>query len=494
MKQVSLFVLAAVMAATSALAAANVTEKSSFEYPLDPDGSVWIDNPFGNIEVIGSDSPSVAVSVVKITRGVDQAALAEGRAQTVLATRGDHRMRQLGTAIPDATARSLRWQSFVSYTIHAPRTAHIKVSSTYSDRIRIADISADITVKNVAGEIVLENVSGPVVVDSVNGNITYIPAGRPAKNAQLATVNGRIQVALTQDASFQWIADTIQGDFRTTFPVLHPRFNGRTFHGLVNGGANPTITTSAMMGDVFVLRMGTTIQQSHSVRVMPTDSRPPSMAASQPVLARHFQAPVVEGDWVFATSIGNIAVGEVRGDARIDTGAGTVQLGLVTGECNVTSHGGELDLGDIMGPLTARTDAGSISVNAARAGGTIITGGGMIRVMSTGGPVTVSSGGGDVIVRQANGNVSAQTRSGDVSISIVASRNEAAIEAKTGRGNVVLNVSPRFAADIDATVITSDAEANRIDSDLTGLTIRREPSGQRTRIHATGKVNGGGDV
>src|SRR5712692_3296313 len=193
MTPASLFVLVAMIATTSATAATFIaTERFSFEYPLDADGSVWIDDPFGNIEVVGSDSPSVVVTVVKITRGVDQAGLAEGRVLTTLATRGDHRMRELRTVIPEAP-RSLRWQSFVSYTVRAPRTAHIKVGSTYSDRIRIADVAADVTVKNVAGEILLENIGGSAVVDSVNGNITYT-SGQPTAKLQLATVNGRILI------------------------------------------------------------------------------------------------------------------------------------------------------------------------------------------------------------------------------------------------------------------------------------------------------------
>lgn len=495
MKSAALILLVATVAAAPLAAETfNATERFNFEYPIDADGSVWVDNPFGNIEIIGTDDAAVTVSVVKVTRGVDAAALRAGRALTQLVTRGDHRIRELRTVVPDAPNRTMNWQSFVSYSVHAPRTAHIKVSSTYSDRIRIIDVSRDVTVKNVAGEIVLENVRGPVAVDSVNGNIVYTLEGRPTANSQLVSVNGRIVIAVASDAAFQWVADTIQGDFRTTLPVQHARFNGRTFRGLVNAGSTPTITTSSLMGDVFLLRNGTTTNQARSVRNVASESTPAAMGPppQAALLTRHFQAPVVEGDWQFATNIGNIAVGEVRGDARVETGAGQVQLGLVAGECNVTSHGGELELGDIFGPLTAQTDAGNITVSSARSGGSVITGGGIIRVLSTGAATTLRSGGGDIVVRHAGGPVSAETRSGDVTISLVPASRSEAIEARTGRGNVVLNVSPRFGADMDITLITSNPDVNSINSDLNGLTIRRDPVGQRTRIRATGKVNGGG--
>ena len=493
MKPVALFVTVAMVAA-SPLFAANfsTTDRFAFEYALDADGSLWVDNPFGNIEIIGVDGSIVRVSVSKVTSGVDKAAIMEGRVQTVLAFRGDDRVRELRTMIPDPPNRTLRWQSFVSYTIRAPRTAHIKVSSTYADRIHLQDITGDVTVKTFAGEIALDNVRGPVAVETVNGNITYKPAGRPAANTQLATVNGRIEVVVPPDAGFQWVADTIQGDFKTTIPV-HPRFSGRTLRALINAATAPILTTSSLMNDVVLLRTGTTAKQARSLRTADRpspDNNPASMPRfAAPVLTRHFQAPVVDGNFQFATNIGNIAVGEVRGSVRVETGAGQVQLNAVQGECNVISHGGELELGDIHGVLNAHTDAGNITINNARVGGSITTGGGMIRVLSTGGATTLKSDGGDIVVRRAGGPVVADTGSGDVTITM---RALAGVDAKTRRGNVVLNLMPRYGADIDATIITSNPDVNVIDSDLNGLTLRRESVGRRTKIRATGKVNGGG--
>lgn len=481
----------AAIAAVVPVYAANfhVTDRSAVEYPIDADGSLWIDDPFGNVEVIGVNSLKVSVSIVKVTAGVDNAAIAEGRAQTIVQSTGDERVRILKVIVPEAP-RSPRWQSFVTYTIRAPKTLHVKISSTYNDRVRIADMTGDVTVKNVAGDILLENVAG-AVVDTVNGNITYKSTVRPAANSQLATVNGRIQMLVPADAAFQWVADTIQGDFRTTMPIQKPRFNGRTLRALVNAASAPVITTSSLTGDVLLLRSGTTEQQAHSVRQSlaagPSDPNPP-----MPVLTRHFQAPFFDGNLQFVTNIGNVSVGEVRGNARVETGAGQVQLNAVAGECNVISHGGEIELGDIRGPLTAHTDAGNVTVNAARFGGTITTGGGMIRVLLAGGSTILKSGGGDIVIRDARGPVVAETRSGDVTVNVAGNVQAGAVQASTSRGNIVLNVRPQFAADVDATIITSDPDANEIDSDLNGLTIRRDSVGRRTKIHATGKINGGG--
>src|SRR5689334_13473916 len=109
MKRVALIITAAVVATTPLIAATiTATDRSAYEYALDADGTLSVDNPFGNIEISGSDAPSVVVTVIKVTHGVDQAALAEGRAQTQILTRGDQRVRELRTVIPDAP-RSPRW-------------------------------------------------------------------------------------------------------------------------------------------------------------------------------------------------------------------------------------------------------------------------------------------------------------------------------------------------------------------------------------------------
>ena len=257
------------------------------------------------------------------------------------------------------------------------------------------------------------------------------------------------------------------------------------------GSPSGTLTTSSLMGDVYLLKRGTSPTQAQSVRQQVVTVGGPSSQQPPNIEQKHFVAAVFNGDLTFVTNIGDISVGAVHGDAKIQTAAGQVQLQHVDGQCNVVSHGGELELGDITGPLNARTDAGNVTINNARAGGTVMTGGGIIRVVSTGGPTTLKSGGGDIVVRQAGGPIAADTLSGDVTITMAAPHTES-VEARTSRGNVVLNVVPSFGADIDATIITSDPDTNAIESDFNGLTIRRETVGQRTRIRATGKVNGGG--
>ncbi|HYM59453.1 MAG TPA: DUF4097 family beta strand repeat-containing protein [Thermoanaerobaculia bacterium] len=465
------------------------TESYSKEYALDISGSFWIDNTLGNIEVVGVDAPGMMVTFRKTTTGIDKAALQEGRDQTQVYTEGDSRLRSVRTVLP--MLRNPRWISAIDYTIRVPRTVHVKIVSHSSDHIHVANISGNVTVKNVNGTIRLDDVSGATIVESINGNVIVEYAGRPVANALLSSINGQIQVYMSPEASVEWLANTIKGDYLTNLPV-RGLFNGSVFRGNLNSSGGPTISTTSLMNGSFLLRRGTKPADAHSViQIMTSDRTAPPRPV--PLISRTIQQPIIEGNWTFSTNVGNVQVGQVRGDARVDTGAGEVELDTVTGSCTVTSLGGPLNLGEISGWLIARTRAGDVLVRGARSGGIISTGGGIVQLFYTAGPTNIHSDGGDIIVRQAAGPVSADTHSGDITITVDASARTQKIEAKAYQGNVIFNAGPRFAADVDATVLTSDPDSDSIHSDFHGLTIRKDQANGKTRIRATGKINGGGE-
>jgi len=482
-------IVIALVAATAAYGASNFggTETVKADLPIAPDGSVWIDNPYGNIDVVGTDDDFVTLIAQKIVRGADDAAVAEARQQTQILTSGDERVRVFKTQLPPL--RNARWSSSVNYVVRVPKAILVKIASQSADRIHITNLTRSVTVKNVNGAVVLENVTGSAVVDTVNGNIMFDPNGSPAAT-QLTTVNGRIDVFLPADASFRWIGQTIAGDFKTNFTQVAGRVNGTTFRGGINGSRGPLLTTASMMGQVFLLRKGTNPREAKSVRAFNTVV---TTNAGPVTLARVIQTPFIEGDYTYQTPLGSVSIGQITGNAHVETGAGELNLGIVKGECTLVSLGGPLTLGDIFGPLNVRTKAGDVMINAARSGGYAATGGGMVRVLYAGAPLTLHSDGGDIIVRSTTSAVNADTPSGDITVNVDGSVRSIPLDLKTSDGNIVLNVSGRFAADIDAIVVTSDADANAIRADFGGLVFRRDEVGGRTRIHAVGKVNGGGE-
>jgi DUF4097 and DUF4098 domain-containing protein YvlB len=477
------------------LLAANVsyTERISKDFPMEAGGSFWIDNPFGNIDIIGSEGATVNVSVQKVVIGTNSEALKDGREQTQVLMGGDGKVRVVRTIIP--VTHDPRWKSSVSYIVKVPRATHVKISSNSSEHVRVTNVAGQVTVKNTNGDVLLEGVSGPIIVDSINGTIRFDSNNaKPAATVQLSTINGQIEMQVNGDSNFEWLAETLKGDFLTNLPgtAVHGRFNGTAFRGLVNNSGGPTLTTASITGNIYLMRKGSRPADVRSLRTMVASDGSAPMVHMPPV-KETIQTPFVGSNFIYATNFGNFFIGEIRGSARIQTGAGQVTLGTVMSDCTVTSGGGPLELGDVFGVVDAHTDAGDVLVRSARRGGEVSTGGGLLRVMFSGGPISMHSDGGDIVLHQGAGAVTADTRSGDITLNLDPNLKTQRVTAKTLRGNITLTTSPRFAADVDATVITSDADATPITSDYHGLTIKRDQFNGRTRIHATGKVNGGGE-
>src|SRR5437763_14164026 len=63
------------------------------EFPIDASGSVWIDNPFGSIDVIGGDGNVVSVSVERMLTAADPVALKEGADAVEISLEGGTKLR-----------------------------------------------------------------------------------------------------------------------------------------------------------------------------------------------------------------------------------------------------------------------------------------------------------------------------------------------------------------------------------------------------------------
>lgn len=466
-------------------------------YPLDIAGTFWIDNPEGSIEIVGIEGATATITAVRTTIALDKDALDEAHDNTKLSFECNPHMCYVRLLAPPV--RSPRWSSSVKWIARIPKTVHVRVLAKRSaDTIRIANIMGNVTVSAFSGIITLDNVTGASIVESVNGRVVYNYASRPVSHAQINAINADIEVHLPADSNFDWVADTLRRDLWTTLP-FRGRWVGKVFRGSVNAPGGPTLTTSTTLGRVAILANGATLAEARAVRsVTPepgqqTQIGDQSMISPQPPHMARLQFPTVPGPFVITQQLADINIGEARGLLRVYTGAGAIELGTVYGECTATSLGGPISVTEAMANLIAHTNAGDILVRAARVGGSISTDGGLVKVLYTGGATTLRSGGGDIQVRQAAGPIDAETRSGDIIVNSDPTQKTQRISARTSRGNVTLNLAPRFAADIDATVLTSDNDAEGIYSDFAGLQIRKEQVGAKTKVHATGKINGGGE-
>src|SRR3954454_11613756 len=115
MKARTPFVVAALLLAASAWGASNFggIETTTATFPMTADGSIWIENPIGNIDIIGTDDDSLTFVAQKVIHGTDTAATQEAREQTQILPQGDERNRQFRSLLPPL--RSQRWTSSVNF-------------------------------------------------------------------------------------------------------------------------------------------------------------------------------------------------------------------------------------------------------------------------------------------------------------------------------------------------------------------------------------------
>ena len=491
----TLVLLATLAAAGSAVAQVIVTDPLEHEFAIVAGGLVVIDNAFGNIHVSTHNAAKAVVSADRVIHAVDGNAVAEARNAVQRVVEGNDKLKILRTVQPPGM--NARWSAQVNYRIMLPRNVNLKIQSQQTGGIRVTDLGGEISVKNFKGPVLIENPGSGLVVENINGDITVLAPRGLGASAQLVSINGSIAVRVPADANLTWDVDTVMGDARTDLRLRGGRYMSETrFRGNINDAGNVTLTTQSFKGNVFLLLPGSSGTAATSVRTLAkqfTRPEPGIDAVSANDNRRGVQLPLVQKSFRYSTTIGDVKIDEIRGAAKIYTGGGEINLGSVFGYCDLLSRGGPLTLGEITGPLTARTEGGNISIQRARVGGTIITGGGTIQVQDLGGPGQLSSGGGDIIVRRAAGPITAETRSGDITITLDQKLKSERVTAKSAKGNILLTVPAGFGADVDATIITSDPSANAIRSDIAGLSVQREQVGAKTRIRATGKINGGGD-
>ncbi|PYQ30553.1 MAG: hypothetical protein DMF56_07015 [Acidobacteria bacterium] len=477
-----------IFAASAASAAHSVgkTFRVEAKFDLSGNGTLTLDTGSGDIEIMGIDGEELFSDVLKTVVATDDEGIEEGRHFTELTVRGDTTNRILQTMM--GGPRTKQWSSSVFWRLRVPRGVNLRVLSTWSNHVRVTGMRGSVYVKNFGGTVFIENCAGSATVDSANGSIVYTAPSLLAET-HLTTVNGHVTVRLNSDTDLRWVAESPGGDIRTNLPV-RGMLAGPSFRGSLNAPGGPLLMTASLTGNVHLLGNGIPENVIQSVRTSPRIAVPPNeVNVSKAALRRG----IVEGSITYSTMVGEITITEVRGAALLSTDAGRVQLGSVFGDCTVKSSGGPLQLGEILGTLKASTSAGDVFVEAARRGGTIETTGGTIRLLYTGGPTKLTSGGGDIVVRQAAGAIDATTRSGDITIGVDRATRKQRIEATTEKGNVVLNVGPAFGAALDLTIITDDPDANTIQADFPGLSISRESVDGKTRIHAIGTINGGGE-
>ncbi|HXH37703.1 MAG TPA: hypothetical protein VNN08_03670, partial [Thermoanaerobaculia bacterium] len=108
------------------------------ELPIDPSGSVWIDNPLGSIDVIGGEGKLVSVTANRVITAPDAASMRDAADSVGINFEGDTKVRLMRTIIPPA--HDARWNVAVNYVVRVPRTVSVKIGSKLAEHIRVSHV------------------------------------------------------------------------------------------------------------------------------------------------------------------------------------------------------------------------------------------------------------------------------------------------------------------------------------------------------------------
>lgn len=487
-------------------------ERIEKTFPLNPNGYVLVENPNGAITVVGSDRSEVRMNALIEIRGIDEAAVAEGRSRTKIGLGGNALQRVIRTHTIYPVPGD-RWTTSVTYRIEVPRAARVSVNSFNASSVEVSRIAGPVAVKSAKGPVRISNVTGGLLVDAVNGSVNASFAHAPRSDVRIYTVNAPIEVRLPGNSQFAWVAETLKGDLFHAFEPdgdFSRGTNARLYRARINGGQSPVVYTSSVTSPIYLLPAR--VAKAAAVRLAPTASS--AGGRSQNRNAELLQAtfaklngqllaqptvktfavlqPQIDGDIRYQISVGNIVVGDVRGEVNFFTGAGEIVVARIFGNAELTSRGGPINVGDVFGRLSATTGAGDVHVRVANEGGLAATDGGNVEVGTAGGGIVLLSGGGDIRLHRATAAVRAETRSGDITIAADPAFVRGVIDLQTHDGSINLNLPPAFAGNVDITVTTT-SESHRIESAIPGLKIERQRVGDKTKIRASGTFNGGGE-
>jgi len=224
----SLFALAAFWAAPGYA----ISKDFHQSYPLQPGGTVELQNVNGTVDVQGWDKDVVEVRAVKTAK--QQEADLERVSIEV-------------DARPEAISIATRYpqnegvEVAVEYTIHVPHGARVEHIGTVNGTLRISGLENVEDLHTVNGNIEVFDAGGNVHAHTTNGNVHLELAHAPDRSGATAeTTNGSLVLAIPFDLEAEVEARCMNGNFSSELPItMQSTQRPREMHGKLGRGGAP---------------------------------------------------------------------------------------------------------------------------------------------------------------------------------------------------------------------------------------------------------------
>jgi hypothetical protein len=220
-------------------------------YPLQPGGSLELQNVNGTVDVEGWDRNEVEVHAVKTAKHKESDL---------------ERVSIEVDAKPDAVSITTHYpqnegvEVAVDYTIHVPHDARVEHIGTVNGTLRIAGVESVGDLHTVNGNIEVFDGAGTVHAHTTNGNVHMELARLPEKTGAFAeTTNGSLVLAVPSDMQADVEVRCLNGNFSSELPMtMESNQRPREMHGKLGRGGAP-IHLRTVNGGIRVVILRSTV-------------------------------------------------------------------------------------------------------------------------------------------------------------------------------------------------------------------------------------------
>jgi len=237
--------------------------------------SLEVDNVWGSIEVVGTNSDNVQLTIKKSIRAESKDKLELARKEVTLDITEQQGYLKLYVNGPfrchcDDGCGHREFDGYVvkmDFQLQVPRAIDVKLKTVNEGRISVRDINGNFLVRNVNGDVEMNNIAGSGTAHTVNGPVKVSFRQNPHENSEFRTVNGDVELRFAQGLAADFRFKTFNGSIYSDFPVtaLPVRTVQEEHHGAkvvfradrytgvrVNSGG-PEIKVENLNGDIRIL-------------------------------------------------------------------------------------------------------------------------------------------------------------------------------------------------------------------------------------------------
>lgn len=256
-----------------------VQEKETIQKSFSMSGaahkSLEIDNIWGSIEVVGTNSDQVQLTVNKSTRAESKDKLEQARKEVTLDITEQSDSLKFYVNGPfrchcDDGCGHREFEGYVvkmDFKLQVPRDIDIKVKTVNEGRVVVRDINGNFLVRNVNADVEMSNVAGSGTARTVNGPVKVSFRQNPREASDFQTVNGNVELSFAPSLAADFRFKTFNGGIYSDFPVtaLPVRaaqeehrgakfvFRADRYTGVRIGSGGPEIKVENLNGDIRIL-------------------------------------------------------------------------------------------------------------------------------------------------------------------------------------------------------------------------------------------------